>query len=104
MARVCAQWQGVQRKKRQEGQATDTHTTKRGKGVRKKKNETRETIPILIIHNLVRQFQSSFVLFLLHFFSLVHVQCARTHRVMNRAEQPRSEEIYAVHFTLFALT
>lgn len=70
MARVCAEMQGVQR---QEGQPTDTQKKER------KKNETRETIPILIIHNLVRQFQSSFVLFLLHFFflffrrSLVHV-------------------------------
>lgn len=97
MARVCAEMQGVQR---QEGQPTDTQKKER------KKNETRETIPILIIHNLVRQFQSSFVLFLLHFFffSFVVRSSMCTYRVMNRAEQPRSEEIYAVHFRLFALT
>lgn len=77
----------------------------------------KKTIPILIIHNLVRQFQFSFVLFLFlifffifFFFSLVRRvarsfgrPCA-THRVMNRAEQPRSEQNYAVHFSLFALT
>lgn len=63
MARVCAEMQGVQR---QEGQPTETQKKRE-----KKRNETRETIPILIIHNLVRQFQSSFVLFLLHFFSFL---------------------------------
>lgn len=70
------------------GEKTNRTTQERKKEERR--DETRETIPILIIHNLVRQFQFPFVLFLFHVFSLSSHSlagsstCAR--RVMNHTE------------------